>query len=319
MTTDAVMSGEGVTDAGAEAVMTGARDVVVSLPARDETDVIENCLAGICTAIHHASSLGLVNRVVVVVAAHRCGDDTAAVAARTLRRLGVTGEVIVDDQSTTVGRVRDLAARRGLSLLGGHGVDTNTWFLSTDADTVVGKAWIARILDIADRRSATCVVGVAELDAWRGSLQGLMAYDEVVRSKLRHGALGDEHEHVYGANLAIRADAYLAVGGFSHRGHAEDQQLVDTLATAGFRIARTRSVSVTTSGRTVGRAENGLADLLWRLDHRPRGYDDLEEASARRVHLMAPPSGVAQRTDDPDPADPGPGSPGLEHAATVRR
>ncbi len=68
-----------------------------------------------------------------------------------------------------------------------------------------------------------------------------------------------------GANLAVRADAYLDCGGFPIVGHGEDQLLVDDLARRGHRVARTRNVRVRTSGRLAGRADRGLAAHLHRL------------------------------------------------------
>ncbi|MEO5709728.1 MAG: hypothetical protein ABIQ59_07890 [Nocardioidaceae bacterium] len=74
------------------------------------------------------------------------------------------------------------------------------------------------------------------------------------------------HGHVHGANLAVRADAYLDVGGFPGAVHGEDQALVDALVARGHRLLRTREISVVTSGRLVGRAQDGLADHLRRLE-----------------------------------------------------
>ncbi len=276
--------------------------VVISVPARDEAAVIDGCLAGLRATVRHARRRGLIDDAMVVVAAHRCRDDTASVAARWLRDGDLAGEVLVDDESASVGMARDRAARRGLDLLDGDAADRR-WILSTDADTVVGEDWIARILHVADRCSAACVVGLAALDEWRGSVEGLAAYDALLESKLRGSTVGDEHDHVYGANLAVRADAYLAVGGFPHTPHGEDQQLVDTLAAAGYPVARTRDVSVTTSGRTLGRAQDGLADLLWRLD---------DAMSSTRPDTTRPDT-------HPRTGDPGPSPYGLEDAANVRR
>ena len=71
-----------------------------------------------------------------------------------------------------------------------------------------------------------------------------------------------QHDHVYGANLAVRADAYLAVGGFPAVPHGEDQALVDRLQLSGYRLLRTAQVTVRTSGRLAARAPGGLADRL---------------------------------------------------------
>ena len=106
------------------------------------------------------------------------------------------------------------------------------------------------------------VVGVTTLDRWVGSVEASAAYDRLLREKTQ----GDTHHHVYGANLAVRADAYLDVGGFPHAVHGEDQALVDALEAAGHRLLRTTAVTVVTSGRLVGRATGGLADRLASLE-----------------------------------------------------
>jgi GT2 family glycosyltransferase len=242
--------------------MTHRPAVVVAVPARDEAGAVEDCLAGLDRSIRHARHLDLIDDVVVIVSAHRCSDNTAAVALRTLVKLGVRGEVLVDDEADNVGTVRDRASRHGLALLRDP---RETWVFSTDADTVVGPDWIVQVLAVAAQHDTACVVGLAALDAWHGSIAGLCAYRDLLDRKLHLGSPGNEHHHVYGANLAVRTDAYLAVGGFPDIAHGEDQQLVDSIDAAGYGVARTCQVTVTTSGRFRGRAGGGLADLLLRL------------------------------------------------------
>jgi GT2 family glycosyltransferase len=165
-----------------------------------------------------------------------------------------------DESSVTVGQVRDSGVRRALARLDGD--PGRTWVLSTDADTAVPTGWVARILQAARAVDAVAVVGVTTLDRWRGSAEGSAAYDRLLREKTD----GDTHRHVYGANLAVRADAYLDVGGFPHAVHGEDQALVDALEARGHRLLRTTDVTVVTSGRLVGRAAGGLADRLAGLE-----------------------------------------------------
>ncbi len=275
--------------------MTVSPDIAIALPARDEADLVSSCLASLSGTVRLARRRGVVGQVVVVVTAQRCSDETADVAARSMRRLGLTGDVVVDD-ALTVGHARDRAARTGLALLGSTDV---SWVLSTDADTVVGEDWISSILAVAHRFDAASVVGLARLDEWRGGVSGLHAYNRLLRAKLHPGLPGDEHDHVYGANLAVRSDAYLAVGGFPDTPHGEDQQLVDTLAASGYRIARTCDVSVTTSGRTSGRADGGLADLLKRLDRDgshglPVVPTRLRDGTHQTVHTYINPPPVIQ-------------------------
>lgn len=247
--------------------MTGARpyDVVVVVPARDEQHLVGRTLAGLSRAVHRAHALGVTGRCVVEVAAHRCTDATARVARQAAG--GLDACVVEDEVSGTVGEVRDRAVRRGLLRLGT--ADERTWVLSTDADTDVGAGWVVDVLHEAGRHRAAAVAGLAHLDRWHGAAGREPAYRALLdRGHVLRGPV-HQHDHVYGANLAVRADAYLAVGGFPHLHPGEDQALVDRLHAAGVRVLRTRSVGVTTSGRLVGRAPGGLAALLSRIDAEP--------------------------------------------------
>ncbi|MGI8577871.1 MAG: glycosyltransferase [Nocardioidaceae bacterium] len=238
--------------------------VVVAIPARDEQDSIDRCLASVIDAVGFARKQEMVDNAAIEVSAHGCSDQTAAHARAMLRRTP-TGRVVADDHSITIGAARDKAVRRGLQVLGPATADV--WVVSTDADTVVPVDWLAKIISVARLERAVAVVGLALLDRWFGSESGRRAYDAVVTSKIsRVGRAGWTHNHVYGANLAVRSDAYLSVGGFPDVRHGEDQQLVDTLALGGFRIARTCEIAVLTSGRMHGRADDGLADFLRGLD-----------------------------------------------------
>jgi len=156
--------------------------------------------------------------------------------------------------------VRDGGVRRALARLGRPG--DHTWVLSTDADTRVGAGWVVDVLASARRVDAVAVVGLAPLDRWRGTPEGAAAYARLLAGGLRSSDPVHQHDHVYGANLAVRADAYLAVGGFPAVPHGEDQALVDRLQLSGYRLLRTAQVTVRTSGRLAARAPGGLADRL---------------------------------------------------------
>ena len=203
-----------------------------------------------------------------MVAAHRCRDATAQLALETLNDLlGEEGdfEVLMVDDDGGVGLPRHTAVTHGLASIGSD--PTSTWVFSTDADSLVPADWIVRSLLIAAEAHALAVTGMTSLHAHAGSRAARLAYDEIVRRGLYVDVDGTPaHRHVYGANLAVRADAYLSVGGFPVRGHAEDQRLVDALSAAGAPIARSRRLLVSTSGRTAGRAAGGLAHLLRSLE-----------------------------------------------------
>ncbi len=240
-------------------------DVLVAVPARDEEDTVGATVGSVLESLADARRMGMAARTHLEVAAHRCADGTArrahdAVPPHTSVR------VVPDEVSTTVGEVRHAAVLRGLEVL--DGPLASTWVLSTDADTVVGRSWVRLILAEAQAARAVAVVGLADLDRWRGDAGSAAAYDSVLAAGMRELVGPHQHDHVYGANLAVRADAYLECGGFGTAVHGEDQALVDRLVARGRRVARTRSVRVRTSGRLVGRADLGLAAHLNRLQSR---------------------------------------------------
>ena len=199
-------------------------DVVVAIPARDEERTVGRTVHDVRRALRVARGLAYVRHATVEVVAHRCRDATVAVAERALGR---DGQVTRDETSWCVGQVRDAGVRRALARLGGTPEDT--WVLSTDADTRVGASWVVDVVTRARRVDAVAVVGLAPLDRWRGSAEGAAAYARLLTGGMRPDDPVHQHDHVYGANLAVRADAYLAVGGFPAVPHGEDQALVDRL------------------------------------------------------------------------------------------
>jgi len=78
----------------------------------------------------------------------------------------------------------------------------------------------------------------------------------------RYGSDGGPHSHVHGANLGIRASAYLAAGGFMPLRTAEDHALVAAAARAGCSVLRADDFTVQTSARRQARAPLGFSHLL---------------------------------------------------------
>lgn len=218
--------------------------VGVVVPAHDEAQHIGACLRSVLAALPP----GLDAAVCAVL--DRCTDGTAEHVPD-----GV--DVIRNDRAVPVGVLRDRGLRRALSRLAAHPRE-RVWLLSTDADTVVGPDWVRDHLRHA-HTGADAVAGLADLDDPATlSPAARRAYGRL----LRDGHHVDGHAHVYGANLGIRADAYLAVGGFPAPQHGEDHALAVRLRAAGFRLVTALDGRVRTSARTRGRASGGLADLL---------------------------------------------------------
>jgi hypothetical protein len=247
------------------------------VPARDEEERVASCLDSVATALRRARSQGSIERAAVAVAVHRSTDRTAAVVADTLGAwTDLKTFCRADPDSTTVGAVRSRLvadACEALDLAPGP----QSWLFSTDADSVVPGTWVKDLLAHADASAAHCVAGMVDLEGWQPHPAALAAYERIMAGGMdagsRDGAAeggngaGNEsgHRHVYGANLAVRLDAYAACGGFPCVPHGEDHGLVGRLRSAGHRVVAVHHPAVLTSGRMPGRARHGLGDLLERL------------------------------------------------------
>ncbi|HET9076726.1 MAG TPA: glycosyltransferase family 2 protein [Acidimicrobiales bacterium] len=235
--------------------------VGVVIPARDEADHIGLCLQSVHRAL---SVLPPATDTAVWVVVDRCTDATAELVRLNLAGRGGCGWE-VSDRDRPVGTLRDRGNRAVLDLLGGH-LPGNIWLLNTDADTVVPPGWAAGHVALAED-GADAVAGIADLAAAPAQPLAAARYRELI-ARHRHGAV---HDHVYGANLGVRASAYLRVGGFAPRSTGEDVDLVRRLRRGGYEVVAPVHVRVRTSARTVGRAPGGLADLLSSLERGATG------------------------------------------------
>jgi glycosyltransferase involved in cell wall biosynthesis len=219
--------------------------VGVVVPARDEEDRIEACLAAISAAVRAAGCPA-----VTCVVADRCTDTTAALA----RAAGA--DVVVNQLPRRVGTLRNIGLERVGALLGG--VTERIWLLSTDADTLVPSSWVDDHLRHAEA-GADAVAGAVDLDDPHVLPADVLArYSRLVASRVAERT----HGHAYAANLGVRADAFRAVGGYPAVAYGEEHALLGRLRRAGFRVVSPTDVRARTSARTEGRAQGGLADLL---------------------------------------------------------
>ncbi|WP_369069500.1 glycosyltransferase [Kineococcus terrestris] len=232
--------------------------VLVVVPARDEERRLPRCLAALERAVALAGTPAD-----VVVVADSCRDRTAAVAA-------AAGARVVQVAAGSAGAARAAGVRAALAgptappAPGTHpGTDPGTdpatdpaavWIACTDADSRVPPGWLRHQLLLA-AAGADLVRGTVRLA--RPPARWLAAY--------RAGVGEDGHPHVHGANLGVRADRYLAAGGFPDLPVGEDVALVEAVAAAGGRVVATTGEPVLTSGRRSGRAPDGLSGDLRRL------------------------------------------------------
>ena len=131
---------------------------------------------------------------------------------------------------------------------------SRTWLACTDADSAVPAGWILEQVRLADA-GADVVVGTVRPDPADLTATQLAAWRAT-------RVPGRPNGHVHGANLGVRADAYLRAGGFPDRPVHEDVDLVAALVASGARVVATDACDVLTSGRLLGRAPGGYAGYL---------------------------------------------------------
>ena len=140
------------------------------------------------------------------------------------------------------------------------------WVASTDADSIVSADWLTTHLEAAQAGwdAYAGEVVVLDWDGWSGALPD--AYERRYRHPGRRAP-------VHGANLGVRLDAYLAVGGFPAVACGEDEVLVERLVEAGYPSWHRRSpLSTPALGELRGSG---------RLQHVPAKLEQVEASAAR--------------------------------------
>ncbi|WP_405783220.1 glycosyltransferase [Streptomyces sp. NBC_00859] len=227
--------------------------IAVLIPAHNEEGLLPRALAAVNAAARHPALAEL--RVLTVVAADACVDDTAEVARR-------AGADVLHLESRNPGRARAVAAQHAMAALGAP-ADV-TWLASTDADSAVPHDWLAFQLSQA-RAGWAAVVGTVTVTHWPPVPELADRHRRLYNASRPARGLPWRHPHVHGANLGVAADAYRQVGGFPSLLSGEDHALVSALELGGHRVLRTPACPVETSSRLHPRAVGGFGDDLARL------------------------------------------------------
>lgn len=220
----------------------------VLVPARNEERLLPRCLRSIlvaCAALPPNVSYD------IVVAVDRSTDQTLPIAQDFLEGRGI---VVISDAGV-VGSARALAAEAALGRYTGplH----RCWLANTDADCRVPEAWLIDQLLLA-KNGVEAIAGTVDVDSFadfKPDVAALFRSSYIIHSD-------DSHPHVHGANLGIRADAYMRAGGWASLRTAEDHDLWNRLADNGSRSLSMGKMKVLTSGRRIGRAPHGFAGAL---------------------------------------------------------
>jgi glycosyltransferase involved in cell wall biosynthesis len=222
--------------------------ICVLIPARNEEDLLPRCLRSVLRACS-ALPANVTHDIVVVVDSST--DGTRAIAQSILRGHGV----VVSAEVGIVGKARAIAAAAALERY--KGPAERSWFANTDADCCVPRSWLVDHLSFA-AKGIEAIAGTVDVDDFEEHSAGVSE-----RFRLSYFIHPDgTHPHVHGANLGVRADAYLRSGGWSDLATAEDHDLWNRLSRHCAKRLSVGRVKVLTSGRRVGRAPHGFAEAL---------------------------------------------------------
>jgi glycosyltransferase involved in cell wall biosynthesis len=222
----------------------------VIVPVHDEEQHLGACLASLRTACRALPSCVKTHVVVVLDA---CTDRSAEIAAGELDDLGEA--LTVSDRN--VGRARHVGARYAEARFASVS-PARLWLATTDADSRVPPTWLVDQLALADS-GVDAVAGTILITDWEDfPTARVRAFLEFYTPP----GCSDDHDHVHGTNLGIRADAYEAAGGFADLETGEDHALWNALRGKGRRLVSTRRLPVATSARRDGRAPRGFAAFL---------------------------------------------------------
>ncbi|WP_255769903.1 glycosyltransferase [Pseudarthrobacter sulfonivorans] len=243
------------------------RQVAVVIPVHNEEQLLSGALAAVREAADvlqsHRPDVGAS----ILVALDSCIDGSAAVTAQMAAEDRRISSLQVTFRS--VGGSRRAGNRAALLASYGQGLpyaSPQLWLANTDADSSVPGHWLLRQVELADW-GADAVLGTVEPDP-AGTESELLR-----RWHARH-RLGEDHAHVHGANLGVRASAYALAGGFPRLRSHEDRMLVDRLRKNGAALWPTDTIRVRTSGRTEARAPQGFGTYLLSLAREPAALNN---------------------------------------------
>lgn len=216
--------------------------IVVVIPARNEIAHLPTCLRALS-----AATLCLTTPVLTVLVLDSSDDGSDRLAAQFAPDVHV---VSVDAGNVGAARAAGFNYARTLC---DDADPARTWCATSDADSTVPAGWLLKMTAI----QADMVLGVVRVPVWRH-----FSADVARRYRKKYGAKGKEHNHVHGANMGFRSDAYWSVGGFRALQTGEDVDLVERFEASGLRVHRDSTLSVETSDRRDARAPGGFAAHL---------------------------------------------------------
>jgi glycosyltransferase involved in cell wall biosynthesis len=230
-------------------------EVLVVIPARNESATIAECLESIDQAAER-----VLGNVQIVLAADSCTDQTVATATATAADLTHASLTVICGAWRAAGAAR--AAGVDLGLGSCQTPLHQLWIANTDADCKVPRDWLERQLRLARRFDA--LAGIVELESRTTPAYLMDGFRATYHTD------GNTHSHVHGANLGVRASAYVRAGGWNPATSVgEDHELWNALIAGRSPVRQDAHLRVLTSARTVSRVEGGFATNLRMIEPHP--------------------------------------------------
>ncbi|MEV8133081.1 glycosyltransferase [Pseudarthrobacter oxydans] len=234
--------------------MTPIDRVAVVIPVHNEEEHLGRALAGVEAAASALRQVQPGTDVRVLAVLDSCTDGSAAIASSYAARNSCFSVLPVAFRSVGRSRRAGIWQALGAGADASPGDEAGLWLANTDADSVVPDNWLVGQLELA-AAGADAVLGSVEVDP------AGMAPELLSRWQSMH-SFGEDHPHVFGANLGVRGSAYLVAGGFPRHLSHEDRVLAGRLREHGFDVRATDTIRVRTSGRTQARAPKGFGAYL---------------------------------------------------------
>jgi glycosyltransferase involved in cell wall biosynthesis len=223
--------------------------ICILIPAKDEEVLLERCLQSILLAAANLPKHYTFDIVLAIDSSTT--DQTFSIAKKILHTFGTLMYV----PQSNVGLARRQATHKALQRY--QGLLQHCWLANTDADSEIPLNWLTHQIALANQ-GIQAIAGIVSVDSFA-------EHEAHVENAFKETYLinaDGTHPHVHGANLGLRADVYVKVGGWSALKTAEDHDLWKRLRAANTVMHSDATLSIKTSGRRVGRAPDGFANAL---------------------------------------------------------
>jgi len=245
--------------------------VIVTIPAHNEEAIIPKCLKAFTDQYAMADVQIDFSEFEVLVLCHNCTDKTFQICNEIKMNSPFLNLYILNVALPEVNNVG--AVRRVLMRIAEKRMNLNNGYIvSTDADTIVGRYWIANILGyIGSGYGLICGRIDINMRGLSGNARKTLHHKQnyfQLRARLEHLISPDltdpwpRHAHNSGPNLAIRKDVYRSIGGMPPKGFLEDIALYDAVCEQGHKIRHCPYTIVVTSCRLTPRAPWGFGSEL---------------------------------------------------------